>query len=54
MFKFIKNKIQKWKFGRELKKLHPVIIIEKTISYEDVKQPKKKTKKKANKHAKRK
>lgn len=45
MFKFIKRKIQEWKFGRELKKLQPVIIVERTLSYEDVKVPKKVTKK---------
>lgn len=58
MFKFIKRKIQEWKFGRELKKLQPVIIIERTLSYKDVKVPnkstKKTTKKKVKKNAKRK
>lgn len=59
MFKFIKRKIQEWKFYREIKKFQPVIIIERTLSYEDVKVPKKKAtkktiKKKVKKNAKRK
>ena len=59
MFDFIKRKIQEWKFGRELKNLQPVIIIERTVSYKDVKAPKKKAtkktiKKKVKKNAKRK
>ena len=54
MFKFIKRKIQEWKFMRELKNVKPVcIVVEQTFSFEDVKSPKKKkTKKKVKKNAK--
>ena len=53
MFKYIKDKIQKWKFMRELEEIKPVIIVvEKTVMVEDVEKPKNKTKKGAKKNAK--
>ena len=46
MFKFIKEKIQRWKFMRELKKIKPIcIVVEETITF--VEKPKKKVKKNA-------
>lgn len=53
MFKYIKDKIQKWKFMRELKGIKPVVIVvEKTIMVDDVEKPKKKSEKGVKNNAK--